>query len=139
VKLWIEIQKEKKKVGQDQVTKERDILEQEGEVSILNTILTQERKILLEKEAEVENLRRFRIPFHVFGVQMESIPPPSRPPRTKSLVITANMQVVQNLYLGLFYLSLPEQANIRTEEDVLIEDLELDEETDDRQHRRRDT
>ena len=76
------------------------------------------------------------------------------------------MQVVGNLYFVFFYLFLQEQANIITEpednddnsdtvtfhdalnndlsvalsddEDVLIEDLELDEETDDRQHRRSD-
>merc|ERR1712050_415196 len=56
-KLETEILKEKQIVAQVQLTQEKDILEKEGEIRILNTILTQERKILLDKEAEVEKLK----------------------------------------------------------------------------------
>ena len=104
-KLETEILKEKQIVAQVQINQEKDILEKDGEIKVLNTILTQERKILLEKEAEVEKLKTFRIPFQKCGVQMESPKPaPARPPRTKSLVISARMQVLHFTNSNLFVL-----------------------------------
>ena len=72
----------------------KDLEVKNQEISTLNKILTEERKILLEKESEVEKLRSFRIPFQECGVVMESSAPPSRPPRTKSMVISAATQVM---------------------------------------------
>ena len=93
-KLETDILKEKQRVAHVQLNQEKEILEKEGEIRVLNTILTQERKILLEKEEEVEKLKTFRIPFHEYGVHMEAAKPaPSRPPRAKSMVVSANIQV----------------------------------------------
>eukprot|EP00092_Neocalanus_flemingeri_P011053 GFUD01011901.1.p1 GENE.GFUD01011901.1~~GFUD01011901.1.p1 ORF type:complete len:835 (-),score=288.99 GFUD01011901.1:58-2562(-) len=153
--LKCEIIKEKQIVAHVQYRQKREIVKKEREISILNTILMQERKILLEKEEEVKRLRTFHIQESILVLES----PPARPPRNKSMVITAAMQEqAQN--------PTPEQADIPNqpdqdddnsdtvtfhdalnndlsialsdEEDVLIEDLELDEETDDRQPRRSD-
>ena len=55
-RLEKEILQEQQIVAHVQVTQEKEIIEKEKEISILNTILTQERQVLLEKEREIENL-----------------------------------------------------------------------------------
>ena len=40
-----------------QFTQERELMLKEKELAALNTILTQERKVLLEKEEEIRTLR----------------------------------------------------------------------------------
>merc|ERR1712165_345433 len=78
-------------------------------MAALNTILTQERRLLLDKEEEVKTLRA------AVETENKSQPPtprrkpreaaeqptPTRPPRqTRSLFITTNMQVDAGLILS---------------------------------------
>ena len=51
-----EILQEQQIVAHVQVTQEKEIIEKEKEIFLLNTILTQERQTLTEKEREIENL-----------------------------------------------------------------------------------
>ena len=55
-KLKKEILREQHIVAHVQVTQEKEIIEKEKEISILNKILTQERQVLLEKERQIDKL-----------------------------------------------------------------------------------
>ena len=55
-RLKKEILQEQQIISHVQVTQEKEIIEKEKEILILNTILSQERNVLLEKNKEIENL-----------------------------------------------------------------------------------
>jgi len=145
--LKFEIIKEKDIIINVKLTQEKEILEKEKEISILNTILNQERNKILAKNKEIGQLRKFNTKEN--GVSTDT--PPARPPRTKSLIVSPHMQNQENLPIQPYHdddnsdavtfhdaLNNDITAAMSDEEDVLIEDLELDEETDDRQPRRSD-
>ena len=55
--LHVEVENERQVSAHVQVTQEKEIMLKEKEISTLNTILTQERRVLLEKENEIKILR----------------------------------------------------------------------------------
>ena len=56
--LEIEVVNERQVATHVQFTQEKELMLKEKEISALNTILTQERKVLLEKEEEIMNMRQ---------------------------------------------------------------------------------
>eukprot|EP00092_Neocalanus_flemingeri_P053279 GFUD01062570.1.p1 GENE.GFUD01062570.1~~GFUD01062570.1.p1 ORF type:complete len:852 (+),score=326.90 GFUD01062570.1:43-2598(+) len=135
-----EIEGLKKKILQEQqivahvqVTQEREIIEKEKEISILNTILTQERQVLMEKEREIENLMISKFQDNDDDQHLS----PAAPPRTKLSVLSPPAQ-------SAFLTDTQSDDDSETvtfhdalsdDEDVLIEDLELDEDSYDKQKR----
>ena len=55
--LQVEVDNERQVSAHVQVTQEKEIMLKEKEIFTLNTILTQERKVLLDKENEIKILR----------------------------------------------------------------------------------
>ena len=53
----MDIETERQVTAHVQFTQERELMLKEKELAALNTILTQERKVLLEKEEEIKVLR----------------------------------------------------------------------------------
>ena len=53
----MDIENERQVTAHVQFTQERELMLKEKELAALNTILTQERKVLLEKEEEIKVLR----------------------------------------------------------------------------------
>jgi len=168
------IRQEQDIVAHVQLTQEKEIIDKEREIAVLNAILLQERQTILAREAEISGLLGR-------GQSKEnglSPPPPTRPKRNKpalsplsphspdarappvrmaahSLVTVLQSAVPHTLSPGpghqetlarmLQAASPTDDESTMTfhdalsdDEDVLIEDLEIDAEEDDRQHRRSD-
>ena len=53
----VEVENERRVAAHVQFTQERELMMKEKEMAALNTILTQERRLLLDKEEEVKTLR----------------------------------------------------------------------------------
>ena len=53
----VEVENERRVAAHVQFTQERELMIKEKELAALNTILTQERRLLLDKEEEVKTLR----------------------------------------------------------------------------------
>ena len=53
----MDIENERQVTAHVQFTQERELMLKEKEITALNTILTQERKLLLDKEEEIKTLR----------------------------------------------------------------------------------
>jgi len=164
--LKIEVENERQVASHVQFTQEKELMLKEKELSTLNTILTQERKVMLDKEEEIKKLRECLENQtqdnngNIMNKEQQSeMLTPARPPRTRSLFITTNMQVEAGLVSNgngikagihsstddnsdtvTYHDALNDEENEATsdEEDVLIEDLELDEDVDDRQPRASD-
>ena len=52
------IQQEQDIVAHVQMTQEKEIIEKEREIAVLNAIMIQERTTILDKEAEISSLRQ---------------------------------------------------------------------------------
>jgi len=152
--MGLQVENEKKVAHHVQFTQERELMMKEKEIVTLSKILTQERRVLLEKEEEIKQLNRKQVE-RMREVRKCEVP--TRPPRTRSLFITTEMQVEAGIVNGngkheenvtddasdtvTFHdaVNHEETAYIESdEEDVLIDDLELDEDMDDRLPRKSD-
>ena len=80
--LEAEITKERQVGAHVQFTQEREILEKEREIEMLNTILAQERKVLRDNEQKIQQ-----------ELINSEPPPPPRPPRTKSMLIMGSNEL----------------------------------------------
>jgi len=129
-RLKKEILQEQQVIAHVQVTQEKEIIEKEKEIFLLNTILKQERKVLLEKEKEIKELWKKQE-----SGEMSNLTP-SRPPRYKG---SSTPPTAQAAFLteGLsddesdtvtFHDALSE------DEDILIEDLPIDDDLLEQQH-----
>merc|ERR1712192_299803 len=66
-------------VAHVQLTQEKEIIEKEREIAVLNAILSQERQIILDREAEIGTLL-----VQNGGPKANGLSPPARPTRKKS-------------------------------------------------------
>merc|ERR1719341_2001730 len=73
------IQQEQEIVAHVQLTQEKEIIEKEREIAVLNAILSQERQIILDREAEIGKLLAQN-----GGPKANGLSPPARPLRKKS-------------------------------------------------------
>merc|ERR1719234_2248279 len=78
------IQQEQEIVAHVQLTQEKEIIEKEREIAVLNAILSQERQIILDREAEIGTLL-----VQNGGPKANGLSPPARPTRKKSQVQSA--------------------------------------------------
>merc|ERR1712037_1007499 len=101
------IQQEQEIVAHVQLTQEKEIIEKEREIAVLNAILSQERQIILDRESEIGKLL------------VQNGGPKAASPTDDESTMT-------------FHDALSDG------EDVLIADLEVDDEEDDRCHRKSD-
>merc|ERR1719341_3035589 len=134
------IQQEQEIVAHVQLTQEKEIIEKEREIAVLNAILSQERQIILDREAEIGKLL-----VQNGGPKANGLSPPARPLRKKT------QQAALRAPSRGSSVSSPPAASptddestmtfhdaLSDDEDVPIADLELDEEEDDRRHRKSD-
>merc|ERR1719341_1444573 len=70
------IQQEQEIVAHVQLTQEKEIIEKEREIAVLNAILSQERQIILDREAEIGKLL-----VQNGGPKANGLSPPARPTR----------------------------------------------------------
>merc|ERR1719278_1515570 len=162
------IQQEQEIVAHVQLTQEKEIIEKEREIAVLNAILSQERQIILDREAEIGKL-----PGQNGGPKANGLSPPARPTRKKSQqqqsaaqrapsrgssvasppatlpspcqsprLVTSHQSTLARMIQAA---SPTDDESTMTfhdalsdDEDVLIADLEMDEEEDDRRHRKSD-
>ena len=68
-RLKKEILQEQQVIAHVQVTQEKEIIEKEKEIFLLNTILKQERKVLLEKEKEIKELWKKQVTMSSVEIQ----------------------------------------------------------------------
>jgi len=174
------IQQEQEIVAHVQLTQEKEIIEKEREIAVLNAILSQERQIILDRETEIGNLLAQN-----GGPKANGLSPPARPTRKKtqqqpaplrvpsrgSSVASPPVRIEANRLASLLQATLPSPCQsprlvtshqstlarmiqaasptddestmtfhdaLSDDEDVLIADLEMDEEEDDRRHRKSD-
>merc|ERR1712233_317 len=73
------IQQEQEIVAHVQLTQEKEIIEKEREIAVLNAILSQERQIILDREAEIGKLLAQN-----GGPKANGLSPPARPPVKKA-------------------------------------------------------
>merc|ERR1719400_1482909 len=73
------IQQEQEIVAHVLLTQEKEIIEKEREIAVLNAILSQERQIILDREAEIGKLL-----VQNGGPKANGLSPPARPTRKKS-------------------------------------------------------
>merc|ERR1712080_582412 len=73
------IQQEQEIVAHVQLTQEKEIIEKEREIAVLNAILSQERQIILDREAEIGKLLAQN-----GGPKANGLSPPARPVRKKT-------------------------------------------------------
>merc|ERR1719341_2335904 len=73
------IQQEQEIVAHVQLTQEKEIIENEREIAVLNAILSQERQIILDREAEIVKLLAQN-----GGPKANGLSPPARPLRKKT-------------------------------------------------------
>ena len=105
--LTLQVENEKKVAHHVQFTQERELMMKEKEIVTLSKILTQERRVLLEKEEEIKQLNRKQVEVSLWKTidrlrelftfqrmrEVRKCEVPTRPPRTRSLFITTEMQV----------------------------------------------
>jgi len=72
------IQQEQDIVAHVQLTQEKEIIEKEREIAVLNAILSQERQCILDREAEIKKL------LHGHPKAANGLSPPARPRRTRA-------------------------------------------------------
>merc|ERR1711990_593886 len=72
------IQQEQDIVAHVQLTQEKEIIEKEREIAVLNAILSQERQCILDREAEIKKLLGQN-----GGPKANGLSPPARPSRKK--------------------------------------------------------
>ena len=190
-RLCQEVENERQVAQHVQFTQERELMMKEKEMTTLSRILTEERKVLLEKEEEIKQLNNnnkvvlvssinrlqiFKLAkYHhhllnalLFQRKKANQPAPTRPPRTRSLFITTNMEVnILEAATTVGFMRKVDAAGVEKvedsaddgsdtvtfhdainhdddvyiesdDEDVLIDNLELDEDTDDRLPRKSD-
>merc|ERR1719341_1904100 len=137
------IQQEQEIVAHVQLTQEKEIIEKEREIAVLNAILSQERQIILDREAEIGKLL-----VQNGGPKANGLSPPARPTRKNRQQQQSAAQRAPSR--GSSVASPPAASPtddestmtfhdaLSDDEDVLIADLELDEEEDDRRHRKSD-
>ena len=101
-----------------QVTQEKEIIEKEKEISILNKILTQERQVLLEKERQIDKLliSKYQVKFSSCQTILNM----------KTFIIILQEAIVKNEVYGDDSETVTFHDAVSDEEDILIEDLELD-------------
>ena len=113
-RLKKEILQEQQVIAHVQVTQEKEIIEKEKEIFLLNTILKQERKVLLEKEKEIKELLKKQVTnefcintenenFLQESEKMSNLTPP-RPPRYKGTSTYPTLQVDLHLYYCLYHI-----------------------------------
>merc|ERR1719225_1902254 len=89
--LKVDIENERQVTAHVQFTQERDLMLKEKEIAALNTILTQERKLLLDKEEEIKTLRAGSVEMESYNngtidnkriksSELSEPPTPTRPP-----------------------------------------------------------
>jgi len=160
------IQQEQEIVAHVQLTQEKEIIEKEREIAVLNAILSQERQIILDREAEIGKLLGQN-----GGPKANGLSPPARPSRKKpgsqqaARVPSRGSSVAsppatlpspcqsprlvtshQSTLARMIQAASPTDDEstmtfhdaLSDEEDVLIADLEMDDEEDDRRHRKSD-
>jgi len=117
VKLKQEIAQEKQVIAHVQVSQEKEIMEKEKEIFILNKILTEERKVLLEKEQEIDKLSGSELSKFANG-HVENV---------------RNIECIKSSRVAFITQSMSEDSETITfhdalseDEDVMIEDLEFD-------------
>ena len=117
-KLKKEILREQHIVAHVQVTQEKEIIEKEKEISILNKILTQERQVLLEKERQIDKLliSKYQVKFSSCQTILNM----------KTFIIILQEAIVKNEVYGDDSETVTFHDAVSDEEDILIEDLELD-------------
>lgn len=161
------IRQEQDIVAHVQLTQEKEIIDKEREIAVLNAILLQERQTILAREAEISSLLG-RGQTKENGL---SPLPPTRTKRNKGPVLAPNSPPVRmqaHSLATVLQSAVPQPLSpaphhqetlarmlqaasptddestmtfhdaLSDDEDVLIEDLEIDAEEDDRQHRRSD-
>merc|ERR1712037_122603 len=147
------IQQEQEIVAHVQLTQEKEIIEKEREIAVLNAILSQERQIILDRESEIGKLL-----VQNGGPKANGLSPPARPLRKKtqqaplrapsrgSSVSSPPVRIEANRLASLLQAASPTDDEstmtfhdaLSDDEDVLIADLEVDDEEDDRCHRKSD-
>merc|ERR1711990_1444047 len=161
------IQQEQEIVAHVQLTQEKEIIEKEREIAVLNAILSQERQIIPDRETEIGKLLAQN-----GGPKANGLSPPARPLRKKTQQQPAPLRVPsrgssvasppatlpspcqsprlvtshQSTIARMIQAASPTDDEstmtfhdaLSDDEDVLIADLEMDEEEDDRRHRKSD-
>merc|ERR1719341_919627 len=162
------IQQEQEIVAHVQLTQEKEIIEKEREIAVLNAILSQERQIILDREAEIGKLlvqnggpkanglspparptrkksqqqqsAAHRAPSRGSSVASPpaTLPSPCQSPRLVTSHQSTLARMIQAASPTDDESTMTFHDALSDDEDVLIADLELDEEEDDRRHRKSD-